>query len=120
MKDTIENQLRWIVDKVPKYQLAARLIDKDNEIEALQRYALRPITFEGIIEIENPADDEGNIDPETPESFWMDEISNKADLAVRAILSPLPNSLGLFTLESLAIEQNRPQIYEMKIWIIPA
>ena len=53
--------------------------------------------WEGSIEVEEWADENGHI-VKCAESVWMQSIADRTKLDVRAILSPLPQQLGLYTL----------------------
>lgn len=75
--------------------------------------------WEGSIEVEEWADENGHI-VKCAESVWMQSIADRTKLDVRAILSPLPDQLGLYTLNCLTISsKGKVIVWAIKLWVVP-
>ena len=75
--------------------------------------------WEGSIEVEEWADENGHI-VKCAESVWMQSIADRTKLDVRAILSPLPQQLGLYTLDCLTISnKGKVIVWAIKLWVVP-
>ena len=83
-------------------------------------YWIAEIEAKDSIEIEEIADDNGKISP-IPESVWIDTLRTKTERDVRAIMSPLPRELGLYTFLCLCLSTSREvELVEVLVWVVPA
>lgn len=123
-------QLASILDKKHgQLELILKILDLENSIAeardevASLRLELDRCSEEELlnpVQIEEFANGEGYLTAPPNESVWIESLSNKTGLDVRAILSPLPEELGLYSFR-FAYKQNGEMICaSLKVWIIPA
>lgn len=75
----------------------------------------------GTIEIEELAYGDGFLeDPKIPESVWIDSIKSKTGLDARAILSDLPQEVGLYAFLVAYKKDNQILTGVLKVWVVPA
>ena len=106
-------------------ELILGYIELERELETAKEACSRlkqDRDLETTIEIEEFANDDGFLaDPKIPESVWIDSIKSKTQLLdVRAILSELPQELGLYNLKIAYKERNQILTGFLKVWVVPA
>jgi len=59
------------------------------------------------------------INPDIPESVWIDTIRTKTDLDVRAILTELPVETGLYAMQIVYKQGGCLKQGTIKVWVMP-
>lgn len=110
-------------------RLKATVAEKARQCEEPQYSSQIPIKefAAGSITIEEFADKDGFIcDKDLTEQEWMYTIGHKTGLDVRAILTPLPKEVGLYSMQIVYKQHNVSLPYDqvkqgtLKVWVIPA
>ena len=124
-------QLASILDKKHgELELVLKIMDLENGItearneaaslrEELHRFSGEEL-LPNSVEIEEFADEDGHFTSPPDEHAWIDSLCDKTGLDVRAILSPLPEEVGLYSFR-IAYKQNGEMAYALqRVWIISA
>lgn len=122
-------KLASILDKKHgELELVLKVMDLENSIaearnevaslrEELHRFSGEELP--NSVEIEEFADENGHLASPPDEHIWVDSLCDKTGLDVRAILSPLPEELGLYSLR-IAYKQNGEIAYaSQRVWVVP-
>ena len=115
------------------YQAIFEILDLEDRVKSLEdrpeSEPSYPVNRDfGNITIEEWSDDEGRLRSIPPEADWIESISRHTNLDIRAIISPLPQELGLFELKIVYVKQppdckaNNSTVHfaTLKVWVVPA
>lgn len=120
-----ESLLSVLKSKGGSTRLIAKIIDLENELTDLksslgldkEEY---PSIIDHSIQIEEIADDEGNINNQIPEFVWISSLNGMLNVMVVAIVSELPTQLGLYTWKILYRNEGDWAIRKgsVKVWVV--
>lgn len=110
--------------------IVLQCLDLQNEVERLKAIIaekaqqceeppIKELTIGGIT-IEEFADKDGFIcDKDLTEQEWMITIGCKTGLDIRAILTPLPKEVGLYSMLIVYKQHDQLRQGTLKVWVVP-
>lgn len=128
MKATIgsraEPYLKCLESRNAAFRLVIRILDLEDALcDAQASNQINQNEQLGTITIKAAADSSGKlIDQEfyPPETGWIKLVRTKSVLDVRAILSDLPEEIGLYVFDLVYLQGREVKRGQMKVWIEPA
>ena len=117
--------LKCIASRNAAFDLVLRILDLEDALcDAQAANQINQSEQLETITIEVAADSDGNLlDQElyaVPETHWINLIKIASGLDVRAILSDLPEEVGLYSFDVVYRQGREVKRGQMKVWVVPA